>query len=261
MCGQIIDSWVVSKTNAALINERKGKGGVPHAASNFPWPSDHSAVMTLALVRPVDAPSLINVKRRRVVRPKEVVTVGVTVPDGESWTVVIVPADRDPLSADVVTGMFNEPIIYRRTVRFGTHMLTAREYDAVLLSVGEAPAEVARVRFAVIEENTPTQVFATPTVNMSQNVGGENDWITFSWRDSPGNRHDFLAIYKDSTVDVNDYCGLIFTGGHFGGELTVQLGNKKLFHRPMEAGFYKVMFMNNDEFLELARASFRLAVA
>jgi hypothetical protein len=283
---EVLDSWVVSKTKAAMIDERRG--GISRAVSNFPWPSDHCAVMTFALVRPVTAPPLINVKQRRFIRYKEQVTVSITVPDGDSWSVAIVASGGNALvRGEVLVGMYNEPLIYRRSVRFGTNILPPGEYDAVLLSVSvlceddstgsadtgtggtdetvariaQPEEELCRVRFAVISDNSLPSLSARVSVETCDSGGNEatsETFITIEWKDSAGDKHDFLSIYNASNADLNTPRADIYTGGHFSGTVKISMTDKAFMNKPLERGWYNVLFITNDEYVELARTSFEI---
>lgn len=209
-------------------------------------------MVTIALVNPVDAPCMINVNKRQLIRYKDDVVVSVTVPDGFNWTVVLVPANGDPLSSDVLTGMYNEPIILRRTVHFGTHFLPQREYDAVLLLDSE---EISRVRFSVIEENCRPFLEVIPNV-LERTSFVTDSAVTLKWTMTRGNKHDFLAIYEASTVDVNNHLAMLYTGAKFSGETKISIDDRSIFKKPLEKGKYTVMLMHNDQFVEMARTSF-----
>jgi hypothetical protein len=195
---------------------------------------------------------MINVNKRQLVRYKDDVVISVTVPDGFNWAVVIVPENGDPLSSDVLTGMYNEPIIFRRTVHFGTHHLPQREYDAVLLLDNE---EISRVRFSVIEENCRPFLEVLPNV-LERTSFVEMNELTLKWTMTRGNKHDFLAIYEEATVDLNSHLAMIFTGAKFSGQMKVSLNDRTIFKEPLSKGTYTVMLMNNDQFVEMARTRF-----
>lgn len=214
-------------------------------ASPFPWPSDHSAVLTTAAVRPVPTPALVAVTRRRVQRYSEDVDVCFSLASDAYWSVAIVRAGRAP--AEALTGMYNERFSYRRCNRFGTSNLPAGEYDAVLLS-SPASEELARVRFVVTEA----------AVHPSLAVSATTTSALLVWALSPGDRHDFIAVYAAGTVDVNKFLGMVFTGGKFSAQATVQFSDPLYFPSPLPPGRYDAVLMSNDQFVELARASFEI---
>lgn len=169
------------------------------------------------------------------------------------------PANKEVMEA--IVGMYNERFIYRRCNRFGTSNLPNGEYDAVLISsAGDSSTassrdELARVRFAVRESaaHHPKLTVSTPSF-----VINNNDSLWVEWTNTLGDRHDFIAIYRNSTVDVNNYVGLLYTGGKFNGKALLDFTDQKIFPVPLVNGNYKALLMSNDQFVELARINFEI---
>ena len=219
----------------------------------YPYPSDHSAVLTSAIVQPIDSPWLVNIKKRRVIRNEDDVEVSISIPLEHSWSVAIVPANGKPKKSTIV-GMFNEPMIYRRSVRFGSNPFEVGEYDAVLMNSSSKIAydEVGRVRFTVIEKGTILELFgSTDVVSLSSDIPS----LVIEWKHAPGDRDDFIALYSLNTVDVNDYLGLVYTGARFSGSIVFNITDCNI---PFEIGHYKALFMSNDQFVELGRITFEV---
>jgi endonuclease/exonuclease/phosphatase family metal-dependent hydrolase len=219
----------------------------------YPYPSDHSAVLSSVIVQPIDSPWLVNIKKRRVVRNEDDVEVSISIPLEHSWSVAIVPANGKPKKSTIV-GMFNEPMIYRRSVRFGSNPLEVGEYDAVLMnSSSKIPYdEVGRVRFTVIDKDTLLELSgSTDVVSLSSDIPS----LVIEWKHAPGDRDDFIAIYALDTVDVNDYLGLVYTGARFSGSIVFNITDCNI---PFQVGNYKALFMSNDQFVELGRVTFEI---
>jgi hypothetical protein len=257
---QILDSEVISTRS-----ECKGKGsdqlwstdnnylrGSPAAVTpgmcSFPYPSDHSAVLSTVLVRPIESYWLIRVSKRKFTRLKEEIVVCVTTPPSAAWTIAIVPADADPATSTLVS-MREELLIYRRCNRFGTSMLSAGEYDAVLVNPSTNVQE-SRVRFYLRNESEVVDLQA----DCSQCAVTSH--LTLQWTGSPGDRDDFIGIYLWGEVDVNSYVGLAYTGATFSGNMTLFLNDRSVFPDGLRSGKYLALFMNNDEYIELARVAF-----
>jgi endonuclease/exonuclease/phosphatase family metal-dependent hydrolase len=244
----------------------------------FPYPSDHSAVLSSVIVQPIDSPWLVSIKKRRVVRNQDDVEVCLSIPLDHSWSVAIVPANGNPEN-EAILGMFNEPMIYRRCVRFGSNPLSIGEYDAVLMNASssakgrsargtvkgtvgggsggtrttdEAPQEMGRVRFVVIESDTLLELGASTDVIP---LSSSDPTVIIDWKYAPGGRDDFIAIYSAGTVDVNDYLGVVYTGAKFTGSLVFEVNDCNI---PFTTGRYHALFMSNDQFVELGRISFEI---
>lgn len=220
----------------------------------YPYPSDHSAVLTSVFVTPIDSPWLINIKKRRLIRNIDFIEVCVSIPDDQSWSIAIVPANKDITSA--VLGMYNEPIIYRRCTRFGTNSLSIGEYDALLFNTidNKPDKEFNRVRFLVVDKDTTIEM----SVSKSTLTYLEDTSITIQWKYSYGDRDDFIAIYSENTIDVNNYITLLYTGGKFTQEMIFDFMDTNVFTTPLEVGKYNAIFMSNDQYVELARVSFEI---
>jgi endonuclease/exonuclease/phosphatase family metal-dependent hydrolase len=219
----------------------------------YPYPSDHSAVLSSVIVQPIDSPWLVNIKKRRVIRNEDDLEVSISIPLEHSWSVAIVPANGKPKNSTIV-GMFNEPMIYRRSVRFGSNPFEVGEYDAVLLNASSKVPydEVDRVRFTIIDKETILELSSsTDIISISSDIPS----LVIEWKYAPGDRDDFIAVYSLSTVDVNDYLGLVYTGARFSGSIVFNITDCNI---PFEIGSYKALFMSNDQFVELGRVTFEV---
>lgn len=218
----------------------------------FPYPSDHSAVLSSVIVQPIDSPWLLNIKKRRIIRNVDDLEVLITIPLEHSWSVAIVPANANPQNSTIV-GMFNEPMIYRRLVRFGSNPLEVGEYDAVLIdALSETFDEISRVRFTVIEKHTLLELSGSTEII---SLTSDNPFLIIEWKYSPGDRDDFIAIYSMETVDVNDYLGIVYTGARFSGSIMFNVTDCNI---PFQIGKYKALFMSNDQYVELGRIIFEI---
>jgi endonuclease/exonuclease/phosphatase family metal-dependent hydrolase len=249
--GQVIDSTILGSKSSECRKWESKESVTELAPCAYPWPSDHRAVLSTVTVKPIGIIPLIAVSRRRVRRYKEDVEVCVQLPeDTDAWSVVLVTAGGSALEdSDVLMTFSPEPMTERRCNRFGTSALPEGEYDAVLMREG-SDQELHRVRFAII--TTETKMLLSATVNTATNT------VLVHWQHSPGDRHDFVAVYPASSKNVYAPLGMQFVGGRFSGNTTLDLSDTSLFADPLRTGTYNVMFMSNDQFVELARCSFEI---
>ena len=219
---------------------------------NYPWPSDHSAVLCTATVTPVTAPSLISVHTRRVLKGDDIL-VRVLVPKGCSWTVVIVKANDSHMEA--ISGIYDEKIRFRRCMRFNSEFLNIGEYDAVLVNpISEK--EEKRCRFVVYDVNVKPNI-SIGNDNCVVSLSGNSDLIVHI-QNAPGNRYDFLAIYESGNPDLNGHIAHVFIGGCFNATRIFNVRTHKMFSDPLEPGLYDIKLLRNEELYELARAKFQV---
>lgn len=223
-----------------------------NAPCSFPWPSDHRAVLSTVSVKPVDVIHLVAVARRRVVRFNEEVAVCVQLPnDWEVWGVALVTAGGSALEdCDVLVAFYFEPLTERRCNRFGTSSLPEGEYDAVLVSQGSLQ-ELHRVRFAVISFDTRVQ--------LSASMDNKTNSVLIRWEHSPGDRHDFIGVYIAGFKNIYAPLGTQYVGGLFSGNATLNVADTSVFAVPLSKGAYEVLFLSNDQYVELARCSFEIS--
>src|SRR5262249_61948557 len=76
----------------------------------------------------------------------------------------------------------------RSVVVFGSVVLKPGAYDAVLLAADGK--ELARAPFWMEEQG------ATPSISVDHPNYADTEAIVASWKNAPGNRRDWLGIYK-----------------------------------------------------------------
>jgi len=242
-CEVVDDLPSISSDNARIDDHLKSD-------TPYTWPSDHSAVVATVRLTPIEAVPMIAVTRRRVMIGEDI-NVYLSVPVGDSWSVVLVLAHRP--ASEAITGLYNEKLSYRRKIRFGSYTLSPGEYEAVLLSSkseGEGE-ELARVVFAVVAPHVVPRLWVhTPVVPL-------NGEVILCWEHTPGNRMDWVAIYEASNVDLGGFIGNFYTGAKFSGKFSVSLKDSKVFSKQLPTvGEYKAILLRNDEFVALAETRF-----
>ena len=209
-----------------------------------PWPSDHRAVVSTFKVTPIDAPALISVSPRRIIRGQTFLVRGHE-PASEIWSARIVPAGAPISSARLA--IVDEIGPWRPAVRFSSNELTPGEYDAVL--IGRSGAELKRTRFAIATDNAPVILKATAL----EIAAGKP--VRAHWENAPGYRFDWIGVFKAGDPGVANYVALAYTGARFSGETDIPTRTND---GQLPAGDYELRLMLDDSQTTLARAPFRI---
>lgn len=178
-----IDWVLVAGRSETEASEILGEDGGPdvNIDAGDPFPSDHRGVVSTFSVEPQDTPTLVSVDERRLI-------VGDTVravfyPPGDDALVTIVPAGAVPHGIDD-TGRPAGPS--EGEVMLSTAGLDPGAYDAVLVHVDGKV--LSRSPFWLYEPGAAVEVSAT---RASYRAGQP---ITFTWRNTPGNRWDWVGL-------------------------------------------------------------------
>jgi len=229
-------------TQSIVLGER-GVSGVD--VSVHPWPTDHRGVVSTFRVRPGAMPTLVAVERR-LTEVGRSVAVRFHAGDAPADTVAIVPAGGDPSEEALA-----EQPLYGATdgvLHFGTDGFPEGSFDAVLLGGG---TELSRITFW-LQEPGGRPLVATGTT--SYDVG---EPIDVSWRFAPGQRWDWIGIYKRGRDPrVAWYLLWLYTGSTIEG--STRLDDTANGRWPLGAGRYSVYLLADDGYKVLARADFEV---
>jgi endonuclease/exonuclease/phosphatase family metal-dependent hydrolase len=232
-----------SATLSSLVVGEAGGPDVDIAVT--PWPSDHRGVVSSFRVTPAPAPAMLSVEPRRVAKGDDVILRG-HVPSSEKWGAVIVPRDA-PVSA-AIAGTVDEIAAYRQTIRIGTPDMAAGRYDAVLL--GQGGIELKRIRFAIVEPG------ARPSLSVETALVAAGDPVRVSWSNAPGNRHDWIGIFKSGDASASGYLAYRYTEALFDGVMEIPtLASGEL----LAPGSYELRLMRDDSPTLMARAAFQIS--
>ena len=138
----------------------------------------------------------------------------------------------------------------RSVVTFGSVLLKAGAYDAVLLDA--EGKELARAPFWMEEPG------AVPTVGVDHPNYADNEPIVANWKNAPGNRRDWLGIYKAGDPDQFNYVAFVYTGAAIEGTATF---DDSVIGGPLAAGDYEMRLMRDDAYLVLATTPFSVSAA
>jgi len=129
------------------------------------------------------------------------------------------------------------------TAAFGK-ALTPGKYEARLMRDG-GYVELANTQFVVANPDAKPEVSITPERIRS----GEP--ITVSFKDAPGNQHDWIGLYKAGESDTHRYLTWLYTDGAIAGQVTFDKYRSKL-----PPGEYVARLLVDNGYKEIASARF-----
>lgn len=206
-----------------------------------PWPTDHRAVVSQLEV-PLADPGPYVAPAQRLVDEGEDVEVFASGDDAELIEVTnSESSDTDVTGAievDVVGGLAT---LDTADLGVGAHTLT------LLNAEGD---EVASSALWVREPGAET------SVTTSQRVYTRGDPIEVSWANAPGNKWDWIGVYKrGADPDVAWYKNWLYTESAIAGTAVID-ENASGGPWPLPPGKYDVLVLVDDSYAELGRASF-----
>jgi endonuclease/exonuclease/phosphatase family metal-dependent hydrolase len=226
-------SWVVGEAGSTYSD-----------ISVSPWPTDHRAVVSQFVVTPAPTPTLVSVRSRLVVRGAPLIV---------DYSAVDANADSLAIASAAATG---NPVISDRvkhdargTARVDTTSLKPGEYEAGLLDDGTLLAQMA---FWVEAKG------GEPGLQIDKRSYDRGDPIGVSWTDAPGNRNDWLGVFRHGGVPgVDSYVGWTYLGAEIAGS-TILDGKINGVDLPLPKGRYSVYMLKDDGYDILARADFAI---
>jgi endonuclease/exonuclease/phosphatase family metal-dependent hydrolase len=229
-----------STTTASQILGQTGGADIDIAIDT--WPSDHHAVISTFTVAPGAAPAMLSFGRRSVAVGDELaVRFHAATDDGriEDGKIALVAsggkAEQALESLSTNNGTDRYSLQY-----FGTAALAPGSYDAVL--VDAEGKELARAPFWI------TAPGAMPAVTVDKGDYTAGDPIKVSWQNAPGNRRDWLGIYKAGDPDQWNYLAFLYTGAAPAGEVVF---DEATISGPLEGGNYEIRLMRDDAYMTL----------
>jgi hypothetical protein len=218
-----------------------------------PWPSDHRGVVSTFDVTPAAPPVLVAVDRR-LVKVGDQLNVTFHSSGGPAESVAIVAAGGDPAApaAEQATGA-GAPT--DGTLSFATDDLEPGAYAVVLLDANDAV--LSRSKFWV---KTSTAIAHVWTAKGVYRVG---EPITVRWKQAPGNRWDWVAVYqRGANPNVAWYMLWGYTRASIAGQAILDRTPPSFGYGPqpwpLAAGNYSVYLLRDDGYHVLARNVFRV---
>jgi len=230
------------ETLESLLVGEEGGPGVDIAVS--PWPTDHRATVSTFEVEPAPTPAIVAIDRRLVSRGDELV-IRFHAPQG-ARSIVLVPVGGDP-ATDVAdawsidqgtsSGEFSHDIEYWEP----------GAYEALLFSdTGEV---LSRAPFWV----QPPR--GAPRIRTGERVYRSGEPIRVVWRFAPGNRWDWVGVYRrGADPNVAYYKLWAYTEATIEGSLVIDRDSPGSW--PLRPGEYTVYLLQDDGYDAVASADF-----
>ena len=238
-----IDFILTAGPTTTLTSQLLGEAGGPDVdIAVSPWPSDHRSVVSTFRVVPANAPAMIAVEPARVVAGSTFM-VRAYLPGPETFSALVVPRGADADRA--ITGVADETRGYRTGVRLASDGLAPGPYDAILVAPDHRIA--ARTRFAVVARD------ARPRIAVETSGVATGGTVRVRWSGAPGNRFDWIGIYKAGDPSVIANLINYHTDARLDGEAAIPLvdGDGK----PLPPGRYDARLLRDDSFVVLATSA------
>jgi hypothetical protein len=230
-------------TASAIVGERGGEGvDVPVS----PWPTDHRATVSTFDVTPATPPTFVAVEQRLVEAGDEI-HVGFEGSGQPGERIVIVPEGGDPAADEHAIAERSSDQSDGGTMSFSTEGWAPGAYDAVL--AGADGVEVSRIAFWVRAPGAP------PEIATARPSYAEGEPIQVEWRMAPGNRFDWIGIYKrGANPNVAYYIMWNYTGATVEGSDVFDEDAHGAW--PLKPGEYSVYLLQDDSYEKLAGGNF-----
>lgn len=234
-----IDFIFTGGNSKAIASQIVGEENGPDVdISVSPYPSDHRAVVSTFEVVPMDAPALIAVEPQRVEAGSPFV-VRSYLPAAKTYSTLVVK--RDGSNSSALTGITDETTAYRTGIRLSSVGLDPAEYDALLIDADGQ--EVKRTHFTVVPAG------AKPAVEVTTKNAKPDSTIHVAWSSTPGNRYDWIALFKADDPSVMNYLAYRYTDAHINGGGDIVLGGEA---DGLTPGSYVVRLLSDDSYTVLA---------
>jgi endonuclease/exonuclease/phosphatase family metal-dependent hydrolase len=207
-----------------------------------PWPSDHRGMVAELEVPLVEAAPYVSAAQRLVEQGTDVEVFAHADPAPESVTVT----GLDFEERVSIEGIDSAAAVFVNTTNVppGSYLLEAKDADG---------APVATNQLWV------SAVGAEPKVATGSASYGVGDPIDVTWQNAPGNKWDWLGIYKrGADPNVAYYKLWAYTDATVQGAATID-DDVNGGPWPLPPGKYDVLLLADDSYAELARSSFVVA--
>jgi endonuclease/exonuclease/phosphatase family metal-dependent hydrolase len=226
----------VNVRSSELVGEEGGPGV---SISVMPWPSDHRAVVSRFTVFTAALPELVSTGRR-VYRT------------GEDVEVIYRSAQAD--AVDVMIKSVEEAgrfISERKAsgtgrLQFAADLFTAGQYRVVMR--GEDENRLLKKDFWILARN------AAPTVEVTGSSFNSGDPIEISWRNAPGNRNDYVAVFRaEAGAAFDSELPWTYVNALPAGQLRLDATSSES-GWPLEPGTYVIRLLKDDGYEQLAES-------
>jgi endonuclease/exonuclease/phosphatase family metal-dependent hydrolase len=233
-----------AKTTASVLVGEPGGAGVDIEIPQ--WPTDHRATVSTFDVTPADPPTFVAVEQR-LVEVGDDARVTYHAHDGNAGRVVIVPEGETAGAGDVAEQPAGDGATTDGTLAFSTAEWEPGSYEAVLVS--PSSDELARIPFWVQAPGVG------PEIGTVERTYEEGRPIDVEWHAAPGNRWDWIGIYKrGADPKVAYYIMWNYTNAAVDGSATFDEDAHGPW--PLKPGDYSVYLLRDDSYKMLAGGDF-----
>jgi hypothetical protein len=206
-------------------------------------------VSTLEVV-PGPAPAMVSIDRRSI--PAGAVVTArfhAATEDGrlEGGRLVILDGAAAADAAPLVSLASNNGTDRSSSVDFGTGGLAPGAY-AVAMRDAEGK-QLARAPFWIVARD------GAATVTLDKQTYAPGEPITATWSNAPGNRYDWLGIYKKGEAADDAYLQFFYVNGTVAGSLAL---TKEMLGADLEPGSYELRLELDDGYSRLAAVPFEV---
>lgn len=239
-----------ARTTASAIIGEPGASGI--LAATAPWPSDHRLVVSTFSVQPGAPPTLVTLDRRAITigRP---VTIRFHVAASQASRLVVVRGSSAPPRAAIVVQRIPRRVS-EGVLRFSTRGLSPGGYAGLLLD-GKGRI-LARYPFWLLKPGV------RPTIVPSKAVYRAGDPIMAHIQNAPGDRWDWIAIYKHgANPAVAGYGPWTYTHSVIDGSVTLDTKTAQagsVGRWPLRPGIYSLYLLKDDLYVKIAAATIRI---
>ncbi len=253
-----IDFVWTAGNSRTLTSEVVGESDNPAVPIGItPYPSDHRSVVSGFRVVPAGAPPLVAVDRRVITQGDDIL-LRFSLAGLADARASVLPRGGDP-AKDAVMAIATGDGSDRPSIKLGSLLLAPGAYEAALQ---DAEGKVlARAPFWIRARD------ALPEVAAAETVVKAGAPVKVSWRNAPGMKHDWIAIYKAGDPDMYGYLAYLYTGAEVEGEAVFATEGNTAPHAPADylesplaealaPGEYELRLLRDDSYVLLARAPF-----
>jgi hypothetical protein len=230
----------IAVTNSEVVGE---EGATATDVPISPWPGDHRAVVStldipLAESGPYAAPA------QRLVDRGDSVVLNVFATPAPRTVTLTLDSESTPTSGSSQVYIGSEDVDEAGVATIDTEPMVPGHYSIVAEGEGTPAVGELWVR----------EPGAGPTLAIGQSSYAVGEPIDVSWVDAPGNKWDWIGVYKrGADPDVAYYKLWAYTDAAVAGQMVIDDG----FHGgawPLGPGEYDVLLLEDDSYQELARA-------
>jgi exonuclease III len=226
--------------DSKVVGEARSSGQADIAID--PWPSDHRAVVSTFEIEPAPMPHLLIVDPALVATGDLVTVKVITRKADERGVIGIFQADK-PETEQPITSQPPERSDHL-TATFGTVRLNPGKYIAAFTD--SAGNRLASTEFRV-------QPALKPHLQVKKASVNPGDPIDVMWRGAPGNKSDWIGIYKADEPNLSSFLARIEANSAVNGQATFAF---EAFGDDLQPGKYEVRLMLAGGYVELANARF-----